>query len=489
MNSQKNESQNKQPQAIARAARASTESGIIHLVSYPPEAPQITDTDLANARRFAAQHGREVRYVAATGWLIWDGTRWSPNELAVHALAKATAESLFDEIRGAVDRSTAMNHAKKSQSRRAIESMLWLARSEPEICARIDQFDEDPYLFNTASGTIDLRTGDVRPHNRDDLLTAISPVEFDHAAKCPLFERFLAQILEHDSTLIEYVRSWLGSLLAGDVSDQVLHFLYGSGSNGKSVFCEVLAQLLGEYAVTLPADVLILKRHGGIPNDIARLRGKRAAIMNETTQGSRFDEAKLKDLTGGDTLTARFLHREYFDFRPQHRIVIRGNHRPAILGSDDGIWRRLRLIPFTVRITEDEKDPRLLEKLRAELPGILNFALIGCMRWQREGLQAPPRIRAAVESYRAESDTLGRFIDDECEARSLAQMKAAPLYGAYRAFAERIGERWMSIRDFRSEMQRRGFDPRHTNAGNVYSGLELKADLRNRPPDGNGEAK
>ena len=195
--------------------------------------------------------------------------------------------------------------------------------------------------------------------------------------------------------------------------------------------------------------------------------------MNETSQGARFDEAKLKDLTGGDKLTARFLHQEFFDFEPTHRIVIRGNHKPAINGTDEGIWRRLRLVPFTVTIPEDERDQHLLDKLTVELPGILNWALAGALEWQRDGLKPPAIIANAVRQYREESDTLGRFVAECCEVRKLGQVKSSTLFKRYQEFCEQAGERWIPAKDFPAEMQRRGFEWKRTKAGGMFHGIEL----------------
>jgi putative DNA primase/helicase len=239
------------------------------------------------------------------------------------------------------------------------------------------------------------------------------------------------------------------------------------------VFCEVILRLAGEYAVAVSPDLIMVRRYGAIPNDVARLRGVRVAVMNETTQGARFDEAKLKELTGGDTLTARFLHQEFFDFPPTHRIVIRGNHKPVINGTDEGIWRRLRLVPFTVSIPADEQDRELLSKLQAELPGILNWALAGCREWQRDGLRPPATITDAVRAYREESDTLGRFIEECCEVRKLAQVKSSVLFRRYQEFCEQAAERWIPAKDFPSEIQRRGLTWKRTKTGGLFEGVEL----------------
>jgi putative DNA primase/helicase len=447
---------------------------------------EINDTDLANAKRLAKRHGSELKFTPERGWCVWDGRRWATDDkgIRIQALAKETSASIFDEVRTAADREAVYRHAKRSQSRSAIESMVILARSEQGVPARLTDFDADGWLLNVNNGTVNLRTGQLQPHRCDDLLTNIADIEFDATARCELWEAFLRRVTSDDAELCNYLRRFVGYLLVGDTSEQVLHFLYGLGANGKSVFCEIVMRLLGEYAITASPDLVMTKRHGGIPNDIARLRGVRAAMMNETSQGARFDEAKLKDLTGGDTLTARFLHQEFFDFTPTHRLVIRGNHRPAIDGTDEGIWRRLRLVPFTVTIPEHERDHQLLSKLHAELPGILNWAIVGCMEWQKHRLKPPAIITDAVREYREESDTLGRFIMDCCEVRKLGQTKSSVLFQRYQQFAEQAGERSLPSKDLPHEMQRRGFEHKRATGGSrVYVGLDLKQEERSWQPE------
>ena len=294
--------------------------------------PPTEESDIANGRRLALRHGRDLRFTIERGWYVWDGTRWAADEkgVQVQARAKETAAAIFDEIREATDRKARMQHALRSQSKGSIEAMIWMARSEPGIAARLTTFDADAWLLNVSNGTLDLRTGILREHRRLDLISNLVPVVYDTNAEWELWDAFLWRIVDRRQELYEYLRRFVGYLLVGDTSDQSLHFLYGLGANGKSVFCEVLSRLLGDYSVTASPDLIMARRHAGIPNDVARLRGARAAFMNETSQGARFDEAKLKDLTGGDTLTARFLHQEFFDFRPTHRLVIRGTtNRPS----------------------------------------------------------------------------------------------------------------------------------------------------------------
>lgn len=468
---------------------------VLHLDDAPPvddqipEAPRssrgdadddeaangFSDTDIANAQRLAARHGVNIRYTAAAAWLVWDGQRWCEDEkdVRIQALAKETALSIFDEIRTAADRDATMKHAKRSQSKGAIDAMIALARSEPGIYTELTEFDRDPLLLNVRNGTVDLRTGQLRAHRREDLITKLVSIDYDATADCELWDAFLWRITDRSEELYGYLRRLAGYLLTGVTTEQVLHFLFGLGANGKSVFIEIVNAILGDYAVIVSPDLIMLKRHAGIPNDVARLRGARAALMNETTQGAKFDEAKLKDLTGGDSLTARFLHREFFDFAPTHKLVIRGNHKPAIIGTDEGIWRRLRLVPFTVQIPAEEQDVNLLGKLRGELPGILKWAVAGCLEWQREGLKPPGCVLDAVRQYRTEADTLGRFLEEQCEARPLAQVKSGAFFKRYQGFCEQVGERWIPAKDLPAEMRRRGFDQRRSKAGTLYLGVEM----------------
>ncbi len=434
----------------------------------------ISDTDIANARRLAARHGHNLRFTPERGWFVFDGCRWANDDkhLRVQAFAKNAAEAIFDEVKNSSQKDEIYRHAKRSQSRNSIDSMIWLARSEPGIPARLTDFDADPYLLNVANGTLDLRSWTLRAHRREDLISNLANVTYQPNAECKLWLRFLGHITGN-AELMNYLRRLVGYLLAGVTTDQSLHFLHGSGSNGKSVFVEVVLALLGDYALSTSPDLVMQRRHGGIPNDVARLRGIRVAMMNETSQGAKFDEAKLKDLTGGDTLSARFLHQEFFDFKPTHRLVIRGNHKPVISGTDEGIWRRLRLVPFAVEIPEPEQDKNLLVKLTNELPGILNWALQGCREWQQSGLRPPEIVTDAVRQYREESDTLGRFVGEHCEVRKLAQVKSSVLYVRYREFCERAGERAIPSKDLPGEMQRRGFRWKRTNSGGLFEGIEL----------------
>ncbi|MCL4780697.1 MAG: hypothetical protein KJ049_10930 [Gammaproteobacteria bacterium] len=448
--------------------------------------PSITDSDMANAQRLAGQSGRDIRFTAELGWLIWDGKRFAQDSkgVLVQALAKQTALRIFDEIKNASDRDAMMRHAKKSQSKNAIDAMIYLARSEPGIFASTAEFDADPMLLNVLNGTIDLRTGTLRPHSRGDRLTKITGIAFDPNADCVLWDRFVTRSTGGCDELYGYLQRLIGYLLTGRTTEQVIVFLYGLGANGKTVFSEIVLALLGEYVMVAEPELVMARRHGGISNDVAALRGRRVALMNETTQGSRFDEAKLKQLTGGDTLTGRFLYQEAFDFAPTHKLMIRGNHKPAINGTDEGIWRRLHLVPFSVQIPTADQDRHLLDKLKAELPGILRWAVEGCLAWQREGLNPPSIVLSAVQDYRQESDILGRFIEERCDQHKLSEVKSSAFFSAYQKYCEFAAERWLPSKDLPGEMARRGFLYERKKYGRVFLGIALKANEYAIPDEG-----
>ena len=383
-------------------------------------------------------------------------------------------------MKQSTDREALFQHAQRSQQKRAVEAMIWMARSEPGIPTSLLVFDANPWLLNVANGTLNLRTGALRPHRRENLITRLVDVPYDPQAACPLWEAFLRRVTGspqegEPGALYTYLQRFVGYALTGDTSEQVLHFLHGGGQNGKTVFSETVQALLGDYAIVVSPEMVMVHKHRSIPNDIARLRGVRLAIMNETSQGSRFDEAKLKDLTGEDSLSGRFLHHEFFDFPPTHKLVIRGNHKPVINGTDEAIWRRLRLIPFGVYIPESERDKELIYKLKQELPGILRWAVEGCLEWHRVGLTPPDIVTEAVQQYRDESDTLGRFIAEHCDVRPRAQVKAQALFTAYQQFCQHGGERWLSAKDFPTAMQGRSFERKRTNTCFMYYGLALTA--------------
>lgn len=467
-------------------------------------------TDMGNGQRLAERHGDKLRHIHQWGYLVWDERRWECDETgAVMRLAKETTLSIFDEaqpfidlIRAAADdlkkaaafsdeeaieKAEEMNEAaaeKKEQIQKwalacqalkRLEAMIELAASEPGIAARHTEFDAHPYLLNCQNGTLDLCTGELRPHDPADSLTRITSASFDQTATCPTWLSFLDCVFDHDTELIEFIRRAIGYTLTGDTREQCLFFMYGTGKNGKSTFAEVLLSLVGDYGRKTPAETLLAKRNDGeLRNDVAALAGRRLVVAAELPEGRRLNEALTKDLTGGDTIAARFLYKEFFEFRPQFKLWLYGNHKPVIRGTDEGIWRRIRLIPFTVTIAENERDPDLPNKLRAELPGILAWAMGGSLAWQTHGLPSPTKVKTATNDYRAEQDVLAAFIAECCFVKSSAEVKAGDLYAAYKSYAEQEA---VSQKAFAMRLHSLGLTPhKGTGGARIWRGLGLLAD-------------
>lgn len=439
----------------------------------------LEDTDLANLRRFLANHKADVRFTPERGWFVWDGRRWKADDLgSVMVKAKETALSIYDEIRLSAERDELFRWAKRSQSARAIKDLVTLAQTESAVTARLTDFDSDAWRLNCGNGVVDLRTGKLLPHRREDLHSRLAPVNYESHARCDRWMAFLTEVTAGNDELVEFLQRAVGYSLSGTTREQCMFFCYGMGANGKSVFLETIQAMLGDYALNTRSETIMLKRDGGIPNDVARLAGARFVAINETADGQRINEPVLKDLTGQDTVTARFLHREFFDFKPNFKLWLRGNHKPQIRGTDLGIWRRIRLIPFVVTIPEGQRDPDLTAKLLAELPGILRWAVEGGVEWHRTGLRPPAAVTQAVQEYRSEMDVLGQFLEERCTVRQHAQVTAKALYRAFKVWADQSGEHVVNQTRFGLAMAERGFTRKRTNTGYVYSGLELPVNHR-----------
>lgn len=444
-------------------------------------------TDTGNGQRFISLHGDSVRWVEAAGkWYCWDGKRWAKDEDGeAERLAKDTSRSILQEAYQETDKDKGKAltaWAFKSQGRTQINNMLELAKSEPGVTVSFDQFDRDPYQLNLRNGTLNLKTGSLNPHNRHDLITKLVDLDYDERAKCPRWLKFLDEIMDHKQHLIDYLQRAIGYCLTGDTSEQVFFTCWGRGANGKSVFLETLLNTIGlDYSTnTAGKTVLLRDRVGGANNDIARLKGYRFVTINELPGRGRLDESKIKELTGGDTITARFLFNEEFVYRPEFKLFIRTNHKPTITGVDTGIWRRVQMIPFVVTIPQDKQDTKLQEKLRDEWQGILTWAVLGCLAWQDEGLKPPEEVLAATREYRKEQDTMQPFLEDRCIVDKNHTIKSADLYSAYRDWAEINGEKAMSSTAFGRELFERGYEkfrPSLTTGGlgpTTYSGIALK---------------
>jgi putative DNA primase/helicase len=438
--------------------------------------------DSERAECFADSFSGVLRYVHLWGqWVVWDGIHW---QIDVDGAVMRKAQEMpkaFVEQASTIDdpekRKRAWSAALRTGNKKELSAMISLAESNPKIAASPTDFDADPLLVGVKNGCIDLRTGEFRQSQRDDFVSKQLGTAFDTSAVCPLWERFIARVLNRDSEIISYVQRAVGYSLTGIVSEQCLFFLHGQGCNGKSTFIELLQALLGDYMLKSTPKLYTVDKHGREPEtEIARVISRRLVTGAETEEGSRLAESRVKDLTGGDTLTGRFLYGRAFNFRPTHKLWIYGNHRPDIGSCDNGIWRRIKLIPFDVTIPPHEKDGGLPQKLTAELPGILNWAITGCLEWQKLGLAEPGKVAGATAAYREEEDELGEFIEDSCVRRGHVDRKS--FYHAYELWASENGIRMpMKQRAFAKRMRsREGIAERESNGSRYWEGISLRSD-------------
>ena len=453
-------------------------------------APSFNLTDLGNAERFIADHGRDVRYCHKWGaWLVYDGQRWRVDDRgAVVRLAKETVRKIYREAAEAEDedrRKALAKHAARSESADKIRSMLELAKSEVPVSP--DELDADPMLLNVKNGTLDLQAGGPREHRREDLITKLAPVEYDPAAKAPTWASALERSLPSEE-LRAFFKRLCGYAISGDVSEHILAVLYGTGANGKSTILNALLSAVGDYGMQAAPDLLVAKK-GSHPTEVADLFGMRLVASIEVEDGSRLAESLVKQLTGGDRVRARKMRQDFWQFDPTHKVFMAANHKPEVRGTDLGIWRRIRLIPFTETITPADQDKRLPEKLRHELPGILRWAVEGCLEWRREGLQAPAEVRKATGSYRAEMDVIGAFLADECEVGDDYRAPFKAVYERYAEWCAEGGERPETGRKFNARLKERGrFEARRSGPGgaNEWHGLRL---LKKQTPEFAGKLK
>ena len=392
--------------------------------------------DVGNGQLVVANHGAEMRYIAKwKGWHVFEGGRWIRDDtFQVERFATDTILDLKIAAEAVEDRDARkrlLAHVKRSLSNNAITAMLQRARAEPRITISHEALDANPMLLNTLNCTIDLETGQARPHDRADLLTKRVPIEYDETATAPMWNRFLLRVMGGDPEMVDFLQRAVGYSLTGNTSEQALFFFHGPGANGKSVFLETLHIALGDYAAKTAFETFLEKRFEGGGYELADLVGTRFVAAAEVGEGRRLNEPMIKALTGSETISARRIFQEPFRYLPQFKLWLAGNHRPVIKGTDLAIWRRIKLVPFAVTIPEAERDRDLQDKLRTELSGILRWAVTGCLLWQKHGLQPPEKVNVATLEYRRESDVLGAFLNDCCELDERHSVRASALYTTY----------------------------------------------------------
>jgi putative DNA primase/helicase len=442
-------------------------------------------TDAGNAELFADRYGHRVRYDHRQGrWLIWDTRhrQWAEDAeekvriFAIQAARIRYRAALYVEDDD--ERRRQANWAIRSEHCNRLNAALEIAKSLPPVSDTGNGWDSDPWLFGVANGVVDLQTGKLRAERPEDRITKHSSIQFDVNAECPQFQKFLADIFNGDPETIRFIQKATGYSMTGEVKEQCLFCCYGSGANGKSTLFGVFHHILGlgEYAANLPFSALELQTRNS--NDLAMLVGARFVTAAETREGARLNEQRIKSLTGGDPITAKWLYHDPFTFQPTHKHWLAFNHKPIIADETEGVWRRIRFIPFTRQFNQGEQDKNLLDKLKAEAPGILAWAVRGCLLWQQEGLEMPPAVFEATSAYREESDHLGQFIDECCICDVSASVPSAELWRSYLRWVEENEEVALSRQVFTERMENRAL--RRSRSGHegtrTWEGIRLCAD-------------
>jgi putative DNA primase/helicase len=448
---------------MAAALAAMAEEGV------PEEsAPDLAQDSLALAMGREWEPGS--RYVAPWArWVHFDGQRWLFDESLLHM----TLTRAF--LRGVVESTPGLSGKARMKllESATIAAVAGLARSNAELVAGVGDWDRDPMLLGTPGGTVDLQTGRLREARRSDFITkSTAVVPADRGTLVPIWGAFLERIFRHDPELIPFIQRAIGYALTGQVAEHVLFFAWGQGGNGKGVLLNSLSRLLGDYATIAPGDLLLWTQSDRHPCDLAMLRGARLVTASELGRGRAWDEPKLKSLTGGDPITARFMRQDFFTYEPQFTLFVAGNNKPSFRGVDEAIRRRVLLLPFLQNIPAEERDPNLPETLKSEWPGILRWAIEGCLIWQRDGLQPPLSVRAATDDYLNAEDLLGQFLEERCIiSPRIGWTALATLYTAYKEWCEPRGQHPGSSNALGKKLDERGLERKRTEYGQGFVGI------------------
>jgi putative DNA primase/helicase len=425
-------------------------------------------SDEALALRFTERHGGELRYVAAwSRWLFWDGTRWQFDDtLRAFDIARRICREAAAEC----------NKPKVSSliaSAKTVAAVERLAKADRQHAATVDQWDNDPWFLNTPGGVVDLRAGTVRKHSSADYITKITGTAPD--ATCPItaWLAFLDRIMGGDAELIAFLQRLTGYALTGSTREHALPFLYGTGANGKSTFLNAVSGAAGDYHRTAPIETFTATSSERHPTDLAGLRGARIVTSIETEQGRRWAESKIKALTGGDKIAARFMRQDFFEYVPQFKLIVAGNHKPGLRSVDEAMRRRINLVPFTVTIPAAERDLDLDAKLKAEWPGILAWMIQGCVEWQRLGLVPPKSVTDATACYLESQDAIAAWIEEECELQPEAWECRAALFASWTKWATAAGDHVGARARFLDALEARGFEPRKREGNRGFIGIQL----------------
>jgi len=445
--------------------------------------------DTGNAERFADTFGEKIRYSFINKkWLYYDGRKWCFDMSgAIKRMADETVEEMRGDMKFYIDNAPEKvdtDEAEKSfvkhlkQSRSSKSKIAMVKEAEHRVPITTEQLDTHTSLLCTPNGIVNLRTGELQPHDVYKLITKITNCEYTNKIDCPLWDTFLNDIFDGDQELIRFMQKAIGYSLTGSTKEDCAFFCYGTGRNGKTTFLDIISDVMGDYATNIQPETIMMKQASSGPTgDIARLKGARFVMSEEPNEGVRLNEGLLKQLTGGGKVTAAKKYENEFEFYPEFKLWMSTNHKPVIRGTDIGIWSRIRLIPFTVRIPDEKMDKNLKHKLKQELPGILKWAVDGCLMWQREGLKTPAAVARSTNEYKGEMDVINAFLDACCEVGGLNLERANDIFQVYAKWAKENNEYEMKSTKFGIELSKR-FDKIRNQYGVYYKGIKLLSELK-----------
>ncbi len=453
--------------------------------------------DFGNAVRLKTRFGEDLLFVENVGWFVWDRKRWLRSDGEALKLAHRTAQAIRDEAAALKEKPGAHGEARAvrlyrhaEQSGNAGSASAMLRTAAPYLTRPLAELDREPHLVTCPSGTIVLGAHcELRAHDRSDLITRTLATAYNPRAQCPRWLAFLEDIMPAPD-MRDFLQRILGYCLTGSTREQAFFIFWGGGNNGKSTLMNVVRHIMAEYTMNSPVSTFLAKREGTSGSDaspdLARLPGARLVTAAEPPEGARLDEGKIKEMASGEPMTVRHLNQGFFEFCPVFKAIISTNHRPVIRGTDRGIWRRIRLVPFTVEIPEERIDRNLETKLLDEAEGILMWMLTGVEEWSVRGLAPPDAAIAAVEDYRADEDPVGEFLKAKCHVSKdyldpstgkPFETSAKRLREIYKAWCEEEGLDPLNTRIFGSKLTGRGIERRKTGGNTVYVGLAIESDL------------